>query len=120
MILNECAKVLRSKNAGPFYIALDIFFTNHAVFDWAQQSNVLSTESVAKAYGIDADKIRGPYWVESALGCKLTIPKNPSSSDPRCSDMMGAQQHIPLATISVPEEVRALLATETEQVQEKV
>ena len=36
MLLNECARVIRSKNAGPFTLTLDIFFSSVETYQLAQ------------------------------------------------------------------------------------
>jgi len=101
--LNDLASVLRSKNAGPFYITIDLFFPDLATYRRAAAPTFLTTERVAHTYGLDADEVYGIYRQESALGIKVTLRKRVVAHDPANPDVMAAQQHLPLAALAVPE-----------------
>ena len=103
MELGSLAEVVRSKNASPFRVTLDLFFSNQASYDHLKSSGVLSVERVAGAYGIDAEQVEGIYFVDQARGVKVTIRKTYPSDHFHSSDCYGAQQHVPLAKIEVPE-----------------
>jgi hypothetical protein len=99
--LRDIAKVLRSKNAGPFKVTIDIFFANEEDFDLVESSGVLHADAVADAYGLRLDEVSGPYFQRAALGAKVTIIKRSSAQNPFCSDLLGASQHIPIADMLV-------------------
>ena len=100
--LVELASVLRSKNAGPFLITIDVFFPDRATLERVRSSGVLEPAAVAEVYGIPADGVTGPFWDIGALGVKVSFPKIPSTADPACTDVFGAHQHVPLAETRVP------------------
>jgi hypothetical protein len=100
--LDSLAAVLRSKNASPFYTTIDVFFDDPEVFRGVVDSGVITPERVAELYGLEVDEVYGVYMVESALGIKVTIHKRETTDDPRCVDVMGAHQHLPMAGLEIP------------------
>ena len=46
--LSELAKVLRSKNSGPFELTLDILFSDEAPYRRVKESGVLTRENIAR------------------------------------------------------------------------
>jgi len=104
MKIYELAKVLRSKNAGPFRTTFDILFDADEPYQRVRDSGVLTKEHIAELYGIRPEDVYGIFFVDAARGIKITIPKpiDMASGDPRCRDLFGAQQHIPLLGIEVP------------------
>jgi hypothetical protein len=101
MQLDELAQVIRSKNAGPFTLTLDIFFSSSENFELAKASPLFTTEGVAKAYGIAQTKVKGVYWDARVNAAKVSLVRWSSSADPFCSDMFGAHLHVPFSTSEV-------------------
>jgi hypothetical protein len=101
--LDEVAQVIRSKNASPFLVTLDVFFERREEYEHVKRSGVLSAKSVARRYGVSEDRVSGPYYVDQALGVKLTLLRCHPTHALGCSDCYGAQQHLPLASIEVPD-----------------
>lgn len=101
MKLHEIATVVRSKNAGPFLVSVDIFFADRDGYDRVRASGLLEPESVAGLYGRGTDDVVGVFWVPAALGAKVTMRKRPSANDPFCGDLFGSHQHVPLAYAEV-------------------
>jgi hypothetical protein len=97
MKLYDCAKVIRSKNAGPFGVTIDLFFDDLARFELARDSQLLTVAGVARAYGVAESTIQGVYWDERVLAAKVSLIRWASSTDPFCSDLFGAHLHTPLA-----------------------
>ena len=97
MRLYDCARVIRSKNAGPFAITVDIFFASPGDFARARASALLTVAGVARAYGVAEDAVKGVYWDERVHASKVSLLRWSSSTDPFCSDLFGAHLHTPLA-----------------------
>lgn len=104
MKIYELAKVLRGKNAGPFRTTFDILFDTDEPYQRVKNSGVLTKELIAELYSIRPEDVYGIFFVDAARGIKITIPKpiDMASGAPRCRDLFGAQQHIPLLSIEVP------------------
>ncbi|MET0740952.1 MAG: DUF4387 family protein [Candidatus Nanopelagicales bacterium] len=97
MLLRDAASIVRSKNAGPFWLTVDVFFTDADAFEAAQSSALLTVAGVAAAYGVPAESVKGVFWDERVRGVKVSLLRWSSSSDPFCSDLFGAHLHSPLA-----------------------
>jgi len=55
MKLSDIAQVIRSKNAGPRRLTLDLMFANDADYHRVTQSPALSRESIGTLYGLTLD-----------------------------------------------------------------
>jgi Domain of unknown function (DUF4387) len=98
MQLSEHASVIRSKNAGPFSITIDIFFVDAAAYELARASTLMTVPGIARAYGVDDSNVKGVWWDDRIRGAKVSLLRWSSSSDPFCSDLFGAHLHTPLAS----------------------
>jgi hypothetical protein len=99
--LYDCAAVVRSKNAGPFTLTIDLVFSDLDAFRRVQASPALSPPRVAALYGVAVDGVRIlPF--ERTLTIKVTMPRPGSSSGaPGDRDVYGSQQHFPLADLEI-------------------
>jgi hypothetical protein len=100
--LGEIARVLRSKNSGPFEITLDCLFDNREAYERLKRSNVISCETIARLYQIREDQVHHLVFYDQALGFKVTIAREVSSGSAGDRDVYGAQQHAPLMNLEVP------------------
>ena len=96
--LRQVASVVRSKNAGPLCLTLDVFFRDRGSYDRAVCSPGLSAEAVATLYGVAAAQVRR-FELPEILAIKLAIPRVLSAGDPGDGDVYGAQQHAPLLEV---------------------
>ena len=94
--LREVARVIRSKNAGPFELTMDIIFNDPDTYDKIRRSDVLNRASVSELYHITPDKILAFVWYEAALALKITSVRPTDSGSIGERDTYGAQQHAPL------------------------
>ncbi|MEB2836531.1 MAG: DUF4387 domain-containing protein [Desulfurococcales archaeon] len=97
--LIDIARVLRSKNAGPFAITLDVILPTRECFE--EVASQLTPEVVARAYRLDPGAVLGivQYPVLNAL--KINIRRSVPAGEPGDTDVYGAQQHVPLGMIEV-------------------
>lgn len=99
--LYEYAKVLRSKNAGPFEITLDILFDDQEKYYFVKEQQILSPEKIARLYQIAEADIHHFVYFDQALGIKITMARPVSSGSAGERDVYGAQQHAPLMNLEV-------------------
>lgn len=99
--LYEKAKILRSKNAGPFEITIDILFDSREEYEEVKISGKLTPEYVAKAYNLEVSDIHHFVYFDQALGIKITMARKISSGSAGDRDVYGAQQHAPLMDIEI-------------------
>lgn len=95
--LIDVARVLRSKNAGPSTLTLDLMFADRAAYDLACASPALTVDRVAALYRADAALVRVIHFHE-ALAIKISMPRQVAGS-PGDTDVYGAQQHGPLLEV---------------------
>jgi hypothetical protein len=100
--LKDYAYMLRSKNAGPFYLTFDIIFQTREAYRKVVQSGILSQEQIAKLYGCEAEQVQ-LFEYEKVSSIKVSIPRQYPSGDIRDTDVFGAQQHVPLMMLEIPE-----------------
>lgn len=101
--LYELAKVLRSKNSGPYEITLDILFDNEEAYRRVLRSGALTRESIAGLYRLAPEKIVEFVCYDAALGIKITYLRDTASGTVGDRDVYGAQQHAPLMEILIPD-----------------
>lgn len=95
MTLAEIARVVRSKNAGPLTLTLDILVDDEARFRRLVASPALRPAAVAALYGVDPGDVR-VIPVPGALALKIVLPRRIVAGSPGDRDVYGAQQHRPL------------------------
>lgn len=93
--LTDLVHVIRSKNAGPTQLTLDLFFKDMNGYLRAIHSPELSTSSVASLYGCD-HALMSRYEMTDLCAIKFTLPRKVCAGSPGDGDVYGAQQHGPL------------------------
>jgi hypothetical protein len=99
--LAELARLIRSKNAGPFELTFDIMFEDEARYRRVKDSGMLTREAVAARYGLEPSQVKF-FYVDNALAVKASIPRPSFQGDLRDSDGHGGQQYAPLMEIEIP------------------
>ncbi|MBI4636451.1 MAG: isochorismatase family protein [Candidatus Rokubacteria bacterium] len=100
--LAELARVIRSKNAGPFEITLDLIFPDRATYDAVKRTGYFTRERVAALYRIPPDQVYEVVFYDPALALKLTVARQTAQGSVGERDTYGAQQHAPLLGIELP------------------
>jgi Domain of unknown function (DUF4387) len=100
MKLSEIAQVIRSKNAGPRRLTLDLMFATDADYSRVVQSASLAREHIGALYGLAAADVTViPYPVGRAI--KIVLARPIMAGDPGDRDVYGAQQHAPLLELEI-------------------
>jgi hypothetical protein len=99
--LFELAKVLRSKNSGPFEITLDVLFDSDEKYQKVKQSGLICKKTISDLYQVSDAHIREIIFFDQALGFKITMLREISSGTIGDRDVYGAQQHAPLMEIMI-------------------
>lgn len=99
--LEDLAKVIRSKNAGPFYLTLDVLFGDGASYRRVADAGVITAETIAALYRRPVGDIR-VYLHPGALAIKVSIVRPVPAGSLHDTDIYGAQQHVLLYDIAVP------------------
>jgi hypothetical protein len=99
--LGELARLIRSKNAGPFELTFDIMFDDQETFQRVKRSNDLSREVIGEIYRVPLQDVKF-FVVPEALAFKASIPRPRFQGDLLDSDGHGGQQYAPLIDIEIP------------------
>jgi hypothetical protein len=100
MKLEDIASVIRSKNAGPRALTLDVMFADDADYVRAAQSPAFTAPYIAALYGVAEGDVRViPYPLGRAI--KIVMPRRVTAGDPGDTDAYGAQQHGPLLGVEL-------------------
>ena len=100
-MLANLARLIRSKNAGPFELTFDIMFEDAARYRRVKDSGVLTREAVAARYGLEPSQVKF-FYCDNALAVKASIPRPCFQGDLRDADGHGGQQYAPLMDIEIP------------------
>jgi hypothetical protein len=98
--LAELASLIRSKNAGPFQLTIDIMFDDPAVYERVKASGSLTKDRVAGLYGLDQKDVLF-FFCDNALAVKASIPRPVFQGDLGDSDNHAGQQYAPLMDIEI-------------------
>lgn len=98
MVLSELARVIRSKNAGPTLLTVDVLFADDAGFERGVAA--LTVAKVAALYGRAEGDVR-VVVVPQANAIKIVLPRAVPAGAPGDRDAYGAQQHAPLLDLQV-------------------
>ncbi len=102
--LYDLASVVRSKNSGPFEITLDALFDNPETYQRVKRSGIITKALIAKLYHVDESQVTTLVFFDPACGFKVTFARKTSSGTCLDRDVYGAQQHVPLANVEIPDE----------------
>ncbi|MGQ9801454.1 MAG: DUF4387 domain-containing protein [Candidatus Saccharicenans sp.] len=96
----QVARVIRSKNSGPFELTLDIMFKDRRYFELFREKKIITARKIARLYRIpEADVLKIVYF-EPSQAIKVTLKRKIPSGAPGDTDIYGAQQHVPLFDLS--------------------
>lgn len=98
--LAEVAKLIRSKNAGPFWLTLDVMFDDRQTYEAVRDQHVLSVELISRLYMQPRECVR-VFTHDAAMAIKVSIPRPHSSGSPMDTDVFGGQQYAPLLDLAV-------------------
>lgn len=98
----DIAKIIRSKNSGPFELTFDIMFDSEEAYLRVKNANILTNDCMMRLYHLKTEDIITNMFFEPALAWKCTIRRPWEQGTVGERDTLGTQQHGPLLTILVP------------------
>jgi hypothetical protein len=99
--LYQLAKLVRSKNAKPFLLTIDIIFGDEKTYKKVKKTGVINRELFSKMYHIPIENV---LYVEYDEGnsFKITIPRPIIQGDINDRDVYGCQQIGDLPDLDIP------------------
>lgn len=98
--LGELASLIRSKNAGPFTLTIDIMFSTVADYNKVRLSNNLNPAVISGIFNVALSDIQY-FTVDNALAIKISIPRPVIQGDIGDTDSHGGQQYAPLVDLTI-------------------
>jgi uncharacterized protein DUF4387 len=99
--LADLAIEVRAKNAGPFWVTMEVFLRDAAGYALVADPSVLDATVVARLYGVDAEAVQ-IFRIPALNVVKISFPRPVSQGSLRDRDIHAGQHHVPLALLPVP------------------
>jgi hypothetical protein len=97
----ELALEVRSKNAGPFWVTMELFMRDAAGYRIVADADFINEHVVAELYRVDASTVQ-MFRIPSLHVVKISFPRPVPQGSLRDRDMHSGQHHVPLALLRVP------------------
>ena len=98
--LEDVCHQIRSKNAGPFWISVDLFFRDREAFDRYAGAKELQPQHLAPLFGVRPDQV-GCYPVPDLAVLKISYPRRDPQGGMIERDLHGGQQYIRIVDLEV-------------------
>jgi hypothetical protein len=98
--IGDVADLVRSKNAGPFWLTLDIFCNSDEDYERIAEPGVITPERISILYRVAAGTVR-IFRLPALRVIKISFPRPTVQGGVHDRDMHSGQQHVPLQQLSL-------------------
>jgi hypothetical protein len=99
-LLKDVAKYVRSKNAGPFWVTIDIFCEDDASFRQVEAAESLRAGAIGALYGVPPEQVR--VFPDPRLRVlKISFPRPVIQGARQDADSHAGQYFVPLLQVSI-------------------
>jgi hypothetical protein len=98
--LAEVCRHIRSKNAGPFWVTIDLFFDGNEQYRRYRDSPAIGPDLFARLYGVDPAAVKR-FAVDSLNMIKVSYPRATPQGGVLERDMHCGQQYVRLLDVDV-------------------
>ena len=98
--LAEVCRYVRSKNAGPVWITIDVFFDDRQTYLRHRDDPAIGAASIACLYEVDEAQVRR-FAIDRLHTVKISIPRPAPQGGVVERDMHGGQQFVPLLSLEL-------------------
>lgn len=98
--VKEVARYVRSKNAGPFWVTIEIFCETREAYEKIRLSKNITAQKVADLYNVDLNKVK-VFYIDNINVIKFSYPRPIPQGHKYENDMHAGQQYIRLADAEV-------------------
>ncbi len=98
--LRDVCRHIRSKNAGPFWITVDLFFDGGETYARHADDPAIGPDAVAVLFGVDPTQVKR-FRIDDLNVVKLSYPRARPQGGAFERDMHGGQQYVPLLDIDL-------------------
>jgi len=101
MTLGELASQVRSKNAGPFWMTIDVFFDTDETYERATRSALTDVDVISALYATDPATVK-VFCLPQLRALKVSVPRPTAQGSVGERDMHAGQQYVPLLDLPMP------------------
>ncbi|PWA08022.1 DUF4387 domain-containing protein [Pueribacillus theae] len=98
--LGQLAKYVRSKNAGPFWVTIDIFCETEETFRRLKNSINLNRRLISNIYHVVEESVK-IFYIEKLHVIKISFPRSVPQGHKFEKDMHSGQQYVQLLDVIV-------------------
>ena len=98
--LRDVCEYIRSKNAGPFWITIDLFFKDREAYRAYGAAAALGAEAIARLYGVKPEMVKR-FALDTLMIVKLSYPRAAPQGGVVERDMHGGQQFVRLLDVEL-------------------
>jgi len=98
--IGTIAKYVRSKNAGPFWVTIDIFFDDMNSYNKVKNSPNVNRAAFAKMFNTSKENSK-IYYLPDIQVIKISVPRNIPQGGPTEYDMHAGQQYIDVSDLAI-------------------
>ncbi|MGY2129482.1 DUF4387 domain-containing protein [Blastococcus sp. SYSU DS0617] len=96
--LGDLALEVRSKNAGPFWVTMELFMRDAEGYALAADEDFLDEEVIARLYAVDPAEVQF-FRIPELNVVKVSFPRPIAQGSLRDRDIHAGQHHVPLASL---------------------
>jgi Domain of unknown function (DUF4387) len=98
--IHDIAYYVRSKNAGPFWMTIDIFCDTPERFNQLKESKAIQQDSIAQIYHVTAGEVK-IFYVANLNVIKISLPRPYTQGGIYERDMHCGQQYIQILDLEL-------------------
>ena len=98
--VRDVCKYVRSKNAGPFWITIDLFFDSAESYRLSGDAAALGPAAIARLYGVMPEAVKR-FDVDALNVVKISYPRPAPQGWAGERDMHGGQQFVRLMDVNL-------------------
>ncbi len=98
--IGDIATLVRSKNAGPFWLTIDIFCDSDTDYEVVAHPDVITANRIAEIYHVEASTVK-IFRLAALRAIKVSVPRPTTQGGVRDRDMHSGQQHVPLMRLTL-------------------
>jgi len=101
--LKDLACYIRSKNAGPFWLTIDIFCDREEEYRTLKKAENLAPEQIAQRFRVAKSSVR-IFYLDQLQAVKISFPRPLVQGDMAEVDMHAGQQYVRLLDLYIEEQ----------------
>lgn len=99
--LGEMALEVRAKNAGPFWVTMELFMRDADGYAAVADETFINEDVIARLYDVDPAGIQ-IFRIPALNVVKISFPRPVAQGSLRDRDIHAGQHHVPLASLVPP------------------